>query len=428
MKVRLLTIITFVTACQAVPRINLFRPSDRPLMPEPGVPSWSNTFSIGYEGAFNIRGFRSNEDEIEINSIDTRACSGCDKKTCVLKIFQENQNALAALKGCDPDTGPGQLANLFNINDEAGNIGRYRACGDLSVPMNLLLSYRMYFNHGLRLELHLPVIHAELKDVCWEQVDGSLPEQRLDDCLLDTIQEVSGLDIGGWKRTGVGDFVVQGVWMRNFYQNRPLLNDVAVQARLGLMFPTGLEKDDDKILAFAFGNDGAWALQFAGGIDLTFCQNYRAGVDAEFIYMFGNTRCRRIKTAANQTDLFFLNKVPVYREFGLGQQFNVYLETFDLFNCASFKINYQFLKRNDDRVDIADDRINSAFSNDERNGALSLFDWTAHSLIFMARYEPWKHYNTSPVYPSVLAWIKYGFNGKRALLANTVGIQFNLAF
>ncbi len=423
MKVRLLCLLTLATACQAVPRINLFRPSDRPLMPEPGVPDWCNTLSIGYEGVFHIRAFRGNEDELL--EIDPKACIDCDKKACVLKIFQENQNALAALKGFDTDSKPGQLANMFNINDEAGNIGRFCACGDLSIPLNLLLSYRMYFSHGLRLEFHLPVIHAELKDVCWKPIDDtSLSEQHLDADLLCAVEEVSGLHLGGWKRTGVGDFVMQGVWMRNFMQNRPFLNDVAVQARLGLMFPTGKEQDDDKILAFPFGNDGAWALQFAGGIDLTFCHNLRVGIDAEFIYAFGNTRCRRIKTAANQTDLFFINKVPVYREFGLGQQFNVYLESFDFFDCASFKINYQFLKRNDDRIDIANDRINP----DVANNALSLFDWTAHSLIFMARYEPWKHYDTSPVYPSVLAWIKYGFNGKRALLANTVGIQFNLAF
>ncbi len=423
MKVRLLCLLTLFTACQAVPRINLFRPSDRPLMPEPGVPDWCNTFSIGYEGAFHIRAFRSNESEIL--EIDSKNCGDYGKKTCVLGIFQENQNALASLKRFGADTKVGQLANQFNIDGEAGDIGRYCACGDLSVPLNLLLSYRMYFNHGLRLEFHLPVIHAELKDVCWNRVDDkSLPEQQLEADLLGSIEEASDMHLGGWKRTGVGDFVVQGVWMRNFMQNRPFLNDVAVQARLGLMFPTGKEQDNDKILAFPFGNDGAWALQFAGGIDLTFCNYFRTGIDAEFIYTFGSTRCRRIKTAAHQTDLFFLNKELVYREFGLGQQFNLYLESFDFFNCASFKINYQFLKRNDDRIDIANDSIDPRVAND----ALSLFDWTAHSLIFMARYEPWKHYDTSPVYPSVLAWIKYGFNGKRALLANTVGIQFNLAF
>src|SRR3990170_5750641 len=92
----------------------------------------------------------------------------------------------------------------------------------------------------------------------------------------------------------------------------------------------------------------------------------------------------------------------------------LYVEMFEFFKCASFKVNYQFLKRNDDRIDIASDRINPDVSND----SLSLFDWTAHSLIFMAQYEPWKYDDSSSIYPSIRAWIKYGFNGKRALLAN----------
>ena len=46
----------------------------------------------------------------------------------------------------------------------------------------------------------------------------------------------------------------------------------------------------------------------------------------------------------------------------------------------------------------------------------------------MARHDVWRDYECSTVYPSVLGWIKWGFNGKRALLANTVGVQVNLAF
>ena len=90
--------------------------------------------------------------------------------------------------------------------------------------------------------------------------------------------------------------------MRDFPQCRALLNNVRVITRLGLVCPTGKREDEDRLLAFPFGNDGAWGLQFAGGIDLTFGYTLRGGIDVEFIYLFGNTRCRRIKTAPDQTD------------------------------------------------------------------------------------------------------------------------------
>ncbi len=148
------------------------------------------------------------------------------------------------------------------------------------------------------------------------------------------------------------------------------------------------------------------------------------GIDVEFIYQFGNTRCRRVKSAQDQTDLLFLTKVPVYREFGLGQQYNIYLESCNLWCNTSLKLNYQLLKRNDDRIDVANDRIDSRIANN----AESLFDWTAHSLIFMVRHDLWRDYECSSLFPTISAFVKWGFNGKRALLANTAGIEISVAF
>ena len=131
-------------------------------------------------------------------------------------------------------------------------------------------------------------------------------EAQLTEGLIKHIRDVSGLKLDGWKRTGIGDLVVQATIMRDFEQRKPFLNNVRVQGRLGIDFPTGKRADEDRLLAIPFGNDGAWGVQFAGGIDLTFCYTLRAGIDAEFLYLFGNTRCRRLRSAEHQTDLLFL--------------------------------------------------------------------------------------------------------------------------
>jgi hypothetical protein len=420
MSIRLLSSLLIVSHfCSGVPPINLFRPSDRPLFPDPVSTCWTSEATVTYEGSFHVRAFRDTEEE----EFGLERCWDQEKKVCVLDLYQERQNVLAAFKGLNADTPQGNLTDQFNLNDEAATQGQYRACGSLSIPMNLMFSYRYYFNHGLRLEFHLPVIHAELKDVCWRSLaHDKAYEGLLSQELLQDVTTLGGLRTQGWKRTGIGDFVVQAAWMRNYPQSRAVLQDVRVQARFGVVVPTGKKEDEDKLLAFPFGNDGAWALQFGGGLDLDFGYCVRGGIDVEFMYLFGNTRCRRVKTAAEQTDLFFLTKVPAYREFGLQQQYNIYLESY-LYN-TSFKLNYQFLKRNDDRLDLGSDRIDSVIAN----SAPSLFDWTAHSLIFMVRHDLFRDNESYWAFPSISAFVKYGFNGKRALLANTVGLQLNVDF
>ncbi len=418
----LLCIASFLS-CGAFPPINLFRPSDRPLMPEPILGDWSSQTSIAYEGVFQVRAFRDTGDESQINLCDS---VDKEKKSNILQIYQRNQNGLAALKGFESSTRPGRLSQLFAFNDENGEQGFFRPCGTLKIPLNLMLSQRFYFTHGLSLAFHLPVYSMELKNVVWRSLNPEVTgEQDLEKDLIGQIRQISGLKLNGWKRTGIGDFIAQMTWMREFPQAKPLLQNVRIQARLGLICPTGKVQDEDQLFAFPFGNDGAWGVQFAGGLDLTFGYTLRGGIDAEFVHLFGNNRCRRVKTACNQTDFLFLKKVPTYREFGLGQQYNLYIESYQCWRGLSLKLNYQFLKRNEDRLDLMSDSLNSRLAN----GAESLQDWTAHSCIAMVRYDMWKELpETSCIKPSLRGWVKWGFNGKRAILVNSVGVQLDVSF
>lgn len=397
--------------------INLFRPSDRPLIPE----VWPDNrfqFVIGYEGSVKSKGFRDDFDEC----FQIGKAPDIEKKVNVLQIYQSSQNVLAAFKNFDCCSKMGQLSQLFNINDENGDQGIFIPKGNFKVPVNLMLSARYYFNHGVSFALHLPFYVMELSDVRWFQKRcDETGSDKLTDQFIETVCKATDLDITGWRRKGVGDLLAQGLWRQDFPQNKPLLTNVRTQLRLGLYFPTGKKEDEDKILAIPFGNDGAYGLLLSGGLDLTFNCFTRGGFDVEFLYLFGNTRCRRLATACNQTDLLFLSKVPVFKEFGLGQQYNLYLETF--WRGLIFNIDYQFLKRNEDKIFIFNDRIDAFVAN----SAESLQDWTAHSLIFSLKYD-FRYITPSHYAPMMSLWAKWGFNGKRAILLDTIGATFTLNF
>src|SRR5690606_2717844 len=96
----------------------------------------------------------------------------------------------------------------------------------------------------------------ELYNVHWRSTNANTTlESRLETSLIETVQEVAGLDVCGWKRSGIGDLLAQARWMADFPQAKPVVTNVRAQARLGLSFPTGKKQDEDKILAFPFGND-----------------------------------------------------------------------------------------------------------------------------------------------------------------------------
>lgn len=405
----------------ALPPINLFRPSDPFLIPERD-PCNPFQFTVGYEGALSIRGFQ--DDHEECDQIGTCTVEK-DKEVNVLQIYQDKQNALAAFKGFDGSTRQGQLAQLFNIHDENGTQGLFVPKGCFRVPLNLMFAARYHFSHGISFGFFLPVYTMELTDVRWKEKSNSkVFENRLQEDFTQLVSDLAQLKLRSWKRTGIGDFLSQVSWTQNFPQARPLLTNVQVQLRFGVSVPTGEKQDEDKVLALPFGNDGSWGLQFAGGLNLTFCHYLRGGIDAEFLFLFGNTRNRRIRVDCHQTDLLFLTKDQAFREFGFSQQYNIFLETCNFFRGTRLRLNYQYLKRNEDRLFICNDRIDSFIAND----AESLQDWTAHSFIVGVGYDFARDIPQSPFIPSLLGWFKWGFNGKRALLANTLGVTLSVSF
>src|SRR4029077_20558487 len=146
----------------------------------------------------------------------------------------------------------------------------------------------------------------------------------------------------------------------------------------------------------------------------------RLAVDVQLMHLFGNTRERRIKTNSEQTDLFLLNKACVFKDPGLLQHFTIWGDLFELWNSFSARVAYQFTKQNESKYFACTDGLDPNIFND----AESLQDWTAHSLIFDFSYT----WHRQHVDPKLSAFVKYGFNGKRAIVGDTAGFIFSIAF
>jgi hypothetical protein len=405
----------------SLPPINLLRPEDRPLFPE----TWNCTglqFSIGYEYLFDIKGFKNIYNRYDINFSGSK-----EEKVNPLQIYQYTQNAISSLNGIlDYKSEEAQIAQFYNIADNNGTIGIYKPYGKFQVPVNLMFALRYHFNYGLALGVFLPYYEMELKDIMFENISNNTSLQYYyQKDLIDFVASTSGISLKPWKRKGIGDLVSYLSWTLDFPQSKPLLSNVRTNLRFGASFPTGKKTDENKILAIPFGNDGCYGLVGGGGIDLDFLYKTRAGVDIYLLYIFGNLKERRVKTAAAQTDLLFSKKVPTFKEFGLFQEYNLYLEAFNINDTGfSFKINYQYLKQNDDKIYISDISINPKIANDAEN----IQEWSTHSLLFMPSFD-WGCYNPeSRFIPSVIGWFKWGFNGKRALVGDSFGLMIHIGF
>ena len=349
----------------------------------------------------------------------------------VLRIWQKEQNTLAMLEGFDPASDIGQLRTRLDANDD-GTRGHFLVNGRLDLDVGFAVAARLFFHDNWSINAYLPVYKMELRDIVFQDQTKNVTEadQRVKTLLTnDLVANVkrlgNGLDLSGWKRSGAGDLILLLEWARNFYQYKPFLKNVCVNFRAGLSIPTGKRTDEDKIFAIPFGNDGAFAIPFGFGLDLTLGRYVKIGLDVQLTHIFGNTRLRRIKTNENQTELLLLAKTQAHRDFGLTQRFNLYVQFYKFLKGLSFKVGYQFRKHGDDEFALK----SNIFSQEIVNTAERLQEWTMHHIITKTTYDFGVHLDEDArIRPEFSIFTRLPFNGKRVALIPTVGAVFSFDF
>lgn len=346
-----------------------------------------------------------------------------------LRIWNKQQNALAMLEGFAKENPIAQLRSAL-LDCDNGIRGRFDVCGDLQMNFNTAFAARYFFANDWSLGLYLPVYQMTLQDVTF--VDQTPNLDNLDklvhtfltDHLAENVQQLGCLDIGDWKRTGVGDLTVLLEWFRDFYQNKQFLKCVRVNWRLGIGFPTGLRENENLIFAVPFGWDGAVSMPFGLGIDLTLGTNFKCGVDVQLTQIFGHTRTRRIKTQDQQTELLLLQTACVFKDSGLVQRFNLYFEFFKFIKGLSFKVTYQFLKRGEDEIALKTEQ----FSNNIVNSSPRLESFTMHHMIPKLTYDFGVHMPEGRTRPELGLYARLPFNGRNVALVSMIGAVLSIDF
>lgn len=361
----------------------------------------------------------------------TRAFNECGPVNNVLKVWNCDQNALKMLEGFNVNNAKSQLLIKLNANDN-GTRGHFNVCGDLDLDAAIAFAFRYFFYDNWSISAYLPVFAMQLKNVTWQDQtqDITAADMRVKQLLTNNFFSIvkqlgDGLDLQGWKRSGFGDLALFLEWYRDFPQIKPLLKNVRINWRLGLIFPTGRPWDENEIFAVPFGFDKAFSIPFGLGLDITLGSYLKTGIDVQLTHIFGNTRDRRIKTQVDQTELLLLAKTSAYKDFGLIQRFNLYVQFYKFLYGLSFKVGYQFFKKGEDELSLK----TNTFSNKIANTAERLQDLTMHNMIVDVIYDFSEHFGDEPQLRSELSfYARLPFNGKRVALIPALGAVFSIDF
>lgn len=403
----------------AIPHTNLFNPYDILLNP-PSRPNTSWQFDFAYERSVRSHSYQAAEDAL--------GNSNCFRKKsdCVLRLYQDEQDFLAALKGGPINTSLSQLGQQFNLDDDNGTTGLFIPCGHLDIN-NIMLSARRYLKHGFYVSFYLPIIQAQLRDVCWQPAPTTTIttfDNQLGLTVVDQAAQATGVNLSGWKRTGIGDFAAIVWWQRAFAQGRPVLRSVSIGLRSGGVFPTAKKENFNELFAFPFGYDAGFGFLMGGTLGLNFWQHLFFGIDIELLYLFGNDRQRLIKTNFAQTDLLLFNKACTYAEPGFVQHFTLFGRANNIKGGLSGMVAYQYTKQQETRYIMSTINTPPAVVNN----AESLQSWTVHNIIVGLEYDFYDPTSCPEWRPYLTFMYKHGFNGSRTMAFDTITAQIAVDF
>src|SRR3989338_3984986 len=327
-----------------------------------------------------LQPYKTGCNQLELNvlteiSANVKGRNGSGEKVNPLNIWNKDQDALAMLRGFNPDSEIGELAAALNGVNDDGIRGHFDLCGNLHMN-DIAFIGRWHLPKGFWLDLFMPFYFMKLKCIELDDLTANITYQDLltHELLTDNI-------VGNLKKLG----------------------------------------DMNDIFPIPFGMNGAGGLFLGGYLEVTWGNCIKAGIDLQFLNLFGKTRKIRIKTDENQTDIFLLAKCDAYLDFGFTQEYFLFLHAYRVFRGMSFKLAYNYIFNQEDEIYLK----TTNFSNAAANTAQYLEDWTMHSFILMMDYE-WKSLESKGAKLS-LFW-KQPFNGRRSVQAVTFGAQFSYIF
>jgi hypothetical protein len=401
-----------MNSIQAVAPVNFIRPYDINLSPK----KWEEQkFFISHHVFFGT-------------SSTDKGWNGEGKKVNDTQLWTSDQNALAMVKGYATGTELASIAQECNaIDGDDGIRGHFNVTGDLKINFSYLFSARYFVSDDWWVGVFVPVYRTEFKDVLLTDktksitADDVCTKTKITDSIKTNVATWgNGLSLDPWDKTGVGDIAVMAGWSKTFVQRKPWIKAVIGNVRGGVTLPTGVKKDEDKIMFMPFGNDGAAGIVIGAGLTINYIHRIDAGVDVELTHSFSSTKDRRIKVDSNQTEFLLLTKTSVHKDPGFMQKFTLFLEP-KLFAGLSARLAYQHVRRGEDKLSI----VSNEWSSTIANTAESLKEWTTHNVIAQLKWDTASE-DKNKNRPELNVTFSQPFNGRRSVQTRQFG--FGIVF
>lgn len=350
-----------------------------------------------------------------------RAKTGRDsrgKRVSILDIYgpYNMHKSGCGVPGLDPKNELDEiLINLCAVEDVSDLFGNLSFTGSFH-DFEFITEYYQNIYNGFFLHLFLPLRKLKITDIRFTDLtpksEEDIPQWQDFKDNFQAILNRHDLSIAPFNRTGLGDFSITGGWARN-YEDTETLDFIDIDARIGILFPTGKQKDENKVFSLPQGYNGHYAVPLIFNSSLGLWDWFTAGFHISALFLVDRTRTIRLKTDKEQSG--FIRIAEGKAEVDPGSYLNVELFTKadHIYHGLSIYLVYHFNFR--ERTCIIP-KDTEAFNKRIVNCDKVFDDWYMNSFQFGLEYDCSK--KLSDIGPRIGVFYNHVISGKRIFNAD----------
>lgn len=338
--------------------------------------------------------------------------NGDGQKTGILNIYgPANMLKLGENVPCkQPNSDVDSLLTLLARIPTRENFGKFCYRGKFSTA-EAAFAVTQNICRGFFVQAHLPLRSLNIHDIHCRDLsprgrNGVCPNiknpywQVFKKMFFNVLKRYH-LSIAETKSSGAGDLTLLAGWTRN-YEYTEHLDYIDLTIKTGVLFPTGKERNVNRVWSLPTGYDGHYGFPFSLDLGFGAYEWITFGAHGDVTYFFKKNKALRLKTSAEQSGFIKLAKADVSVHPGPLWYGALWLKADHVMRGLSLQAGYSGAHKTRDNLDLCSDCYDLCIINSDE----MLQAWTNHTVHLMAEYD---------------------FNKENRILGPRVGLIFNLS-
>lgn len=363
--------------------------------------------------------------DVSFGGGSTKKARNAEKeKTKLLNIFGlHNMHKLGSnVPNKDLTDSQDIIPTLLSREVGRDNFGKLKFTGKFNIR-EILFLFSQNFTRGFFGQVYIPIRKLKINKITFEDqspTDTACPnintpiwQAFLNN--FDAILQKHDISLKGVNRTGVGDISLLIGWTHSYHETE-LLDFVDTTIRVGILTPSGRQKDPDKAFDLPHGYDGHVGIP----INIAFSSGVYnwvtiGGYFGSLIF-FNKKKDIRMKTDSEQNGFIKLAKGEATIKKGTIWDVGTYIKADHVIRGLSFLLGYSFVSKDDDTLTPTNTAI---FDPTAANSDEMLKKWKMHTVHFMAEYDFAKEH--AQWGPRIGIFYNRQVSGKRTFNTNIIG-------